>query len=148
MDQHKWDKRFLEMAELVASWSKDPSTQVGAVAVDDQRRVLAMGYNGFPRGIEDSPERYENRGWKLDHVVHAEKNLIYNATWAGVSLNGATVYVHGLPICHQCSLGLIQTGIKRVVMFCNDMRRWEESWEQTKLNFEEAGIEWNLKSNQ
>ena len=75
---NKWDKRFLEMAKLVASWSKDPSTQVGAVAVRN-RTVIAQGYNGLPRGMKDTHDRLTVRTLKIKRIVHAEMNAIYNA---------------------------------------------------------------------
>ena len=106
---NKWDIRFLEMAKLVASWSKDPSTQVGAIAVRN-RTVIAQGYNGFPRGISDEPYRYEHKQLKYKMIVHAEMNLIYNAADNGVSLKDSTVYVVGLPACGECAKGLIQVG--------------------------------------
>ena len=82
--QEKWDKRFLRVAQEISTWSKDPSKQIGAVAVNSDRRILATGYNGFPKGIEDSPERYIDRTIKYDLVVHAEMNCIYNATFNGI----------------------------------------------------------------
>ena len=112
---NKWDKRFLEMATLVASWSKDPSTQVGAIAVRN-RTVIAQGYNGFPRGMSDEQFRYEQKPLKYKMIVHAEMNLIYNAADNGVSLRNSTVYVVGLPVCSDCAKGLIQVGVSRVVM--------------------------------
>ena len=112
----KWDIRYLQLAENIASWSKDPSTQIGAIAVGTKGQVLAQGYNGFPRGVEDRVEYYEDRETKYKYVVHAEMNVIYNATYNGVSLDGATLYVTGLPVCSDCAKGVIQVGIKRVVM--------------------------------
>jgi len=139
----EWDNRFLELAEHIAGWSKDPSTKVGAVAVDDKRQILALGYNGFPRRIEDSEIRLSFRELKYSLVVHAEMNCIYNATYSGVSLDGATVYVHGLPICHECAKGLIQTGVKRVVMKAilgQDRVKWQNSFSKSKVLFEEANV--------
>ena len=72
----KWDGRYLALAEQVASWSKDPSTQVGAIAVNPLGNVVAQGYNGFPRGIADSDERYNDREKKYKYIVHAETNCI------------------------------------------------------------------------
>ena len=112
---NKWDKRYIGLAKEIAKWSKDPSKQIGAVAIGDKGQVLAQGYNGFPRGIEDTQERYDNREEKYKYVVHAEMNCIYNATYNGVSLEGATIYISGLPVCSECAKGLIQVGIKRVV---------------------------------
>ena len=87
----KWDQRYLKLAEEVASWSKDPSRKIGSVAVGSKGQVLAQGYNGFPRGIDDSFSRYYDRERKYELVVHAEMNVIYNATYSGVSLDGATL---------------------------------------------------------
>ncbi len=145
MDTNKWNKRYLDMAYLVASWSKDPSSKIGAVAVSPKGQVLSTGYNGFPRNIEDSYDRLHDRELKYKYIVHAEMNAIYNATYNGVSLDGSTLYVSGLPCCNQCALGIIQVGIKRVVMegdVTND--RWAESWALTKQLFEEAGVEWEF----
>jgi dCMP deaminase len=145
VDINKWNKRYLDMAYLVASWSKDPSSKIGAVAVSPKGQVLSTGYNGFPRNIEDSSDRLHDRELKYKYIVHAEMNAIYNATYNGVSLDGSTLYVSGLPCCNQCALGIIQVGIKRVVMegdVTND--RWAESWALTKQLFEEAGVEWEF----
>ena len=139
---NKWDIRFLELAKGIAGWSKDPSRKIGAIAVDN-RSVIAQGYNGFPRGIEDYAERYEDRELKYKLVVHAEMNVIYNATYNGVSLDGATLYVWGLPVCSDCAKGIIQTGIRRVVIPEQDIpEHWVESWNLTKTMFEEANVKW------
>ena len=141
----KWDIRYLNLAENVASWSKDPSTQIGAIAVGSKGQVLAQGYNGFPRGIEDNPLHYENRETKYKYVVHAEMNVIYNATYNGVSLDGATLYVTGLPVCSDCAKGVIQVGIQRVVMKEQDIpQKWVESWKTTAGMFDQAKIKWEF----
>lgn len=140
-----WDKKYIELAEHISEWSKDPSRKIGSVAVGSKGQILSQGYNGFPRGIEDSIERLSTREEKYKYVVHAEMNVIYNATYSGVSLDGSTLYVYGLPICSECAKGIIQTGIKRVVMKSDDTpNRWNESFELTKHLFDEAGIEWEL----
>ena len=137
----KWDKRYLELAKHIASWSKDPSRKIGAVAVGDNGEVLAQGYNGFPRGIEDYPERYDDRPTKYKYVVHAEMNVIYNSSWNGVSLAGSTLYVYGLPVCSDCAKGIIQVGIERVVMVDQVIPKdWRNSASQTFEMFDEAGI--------
>ena len=74
----KWDGRFLDIAREISTWSKDPSRKIGAIAVRD-RKILATGYNGFPKGIEDTPCRLNIREIKYQYVVHAEMNCIYNA---------------------------------------------------------------------
>lgn len=141
----KWDIRYLELAKHVSSWSKDPSSQIGAVAVGEFGQILSTGYNGFPRGIEDSHDRLHNREEKYKHVIHAEMNVIYNASLTGISLRGATLYVYGLPICSNCALGIIQAGINTIVIprviASLQTSRWLESWKQSKALFDEAGIE-------
>ena len=138
---NKWDTRFLDLAEHIAGWSKDPSRKIGAIAVGSQGQILAQGYNGFPRGIEDLSFRYENREEKYKLVVHAEMNVIYNASYNGVSLDGSTLYVHGLPVCSECAKAVIQVGIKNVIMRKQvPEERWLDSWTRTKAMFKEAGV--------
>lgn len=142
---NKWDIRYLELAERVSSWSKDPSRQIGAVAVGSKGQVLAQGFNGFPRGIVDTADRYANREIKYKYVVHAEMNVIYNATYNGVSLDGSTLYVSGLPVCSDCAKGIIQVGISRVVMKEQNIpQHWAESWGMTAGMFDEANINWEF----
>jgi dCMP deaminase len=138
---NKWDIRYLDLAKEIASWSKDPSKQIGAVAIGEKGQVLAQGYNGFPRGIDDSEEKYLDKETKYKYVVHAEMNCIYNATYNGVSLQGATLYISGLPTCSECAKGLIQVGVKRVVYQADDIPNiWAESNERTIDMFSEADI--------
>lgn len=138
----KWTKRYLQLAREVSSWSKDPSRKIGAVAVGSKGQILSQGYNGFPRGIRDDDSRLNDRETKYKYVVHAEMNVIYNATFSGVSLDGASLYVYGLPVCSECAKGIIQVGIKDVHIFIDqDIHiSWLESWERTKSMFEEAGV--------
>ena len=141
----KWDQRYLKLAEEVASWSKDPSRKIGAVAVGTKGQVLAQGFNGFPRGIADTEERYNDRERKYELVVHAEMNVIYNATYNGVSLDGATLYVTGLPVCSECAKGIVQVGIKRVVMREMEIpESWKDSWRKTQEMFNEASIQFEF----
>jgi dCMP deaminase len=137
-----WDKRYLQLAETIATWSKDPSTQVGAVAVGHKGQILSQGYNGFPRGVKDFEYRLTEREVKYDLIVHAEMNCIYNATYNGVSLDGSTLYVHGLPICHECAKAIIQVGIQRVVMpeYFQVAAKWQTSFDKTKRMFNECNI--------
>jgi dCMP deaminase len=142
--QVKWDDRFMTMAKLISSWSKDPSSQIGAVAVNDERRILATGYNGFPKGITDTEERLNNREKKYPLIVHAETNALMNALYSGVSLKGATLYVHGLPICPDCTKLIIQAGITRVVIgkaTSDTPVTWIDLWnEQSWPMFKESGV--------
>jgi len=141
----KWDKRFMRVAREISSWSKDPSKQIGAVAVNSDRRILATGYNGFPLGIEDAPYRYEDRSIKYDLVVHAEMNCIYNATYNGISLKDATLYVWGLPVCHDCAKGIIQVGINRIVMSADDIpEQWADSFHKSAQMFREALVDFEF----
>ena len=140
----KWDHRYLDMARGVAQWSKDPSSKIGAVAVGTKGQVLAQGFNGFPRNIKDEASRLSDRETKYKFMIHAEMNAIYNATYNGVSLDGATLYVHGLPCCANCALGVIQVGIKRVVMRGKPKPQWEESFEMMKQLFNESNVEWEI----
>lgn len=137
-----WTQRYLKLAKEISTWSKDPSTQIGAVVIGDEGQILSQGYNGFPRGIEDSEEKLNDKETKYDHIVHGEMNCIYNACLNGVSLKGSSLYVYGLPVCHICANGIIQVGIKKVYM-AHDMelpQRWMESWEKTRVKFIESRI--------
>jgi dCMP deaminase len=130
----KWDLRYLELAKHISTWSKDPSTKIGAVAIAKNGQVLSQGYNGFPRGVNDDPKRLNDREQKLQRVVHAEMNVIYNASLHGVSLAGSTLYVYGLPCCSDCAKGVIQVGFKRVVMPKQvQTDRWKESWNRQEI---------------
>jgi dCMP deaminase len=139
---NKWTRRYLDVAKSVSTWSKDPSKQIGAVAVGDKGQILSQGYNGFPRGVKDTDNRYSVREEKYKYVVHGEMNCIYNACNSGVSLNGATLYVTGLPVCSECAKGIIQVGITKVVMeYPKDIPdNWKESMILTEQMFDEAGV--------
>ena len=137
---NKWDARWLEMAGIVSTWSKDPSTQIGAIAVKD-KRLISTGYNGFPRGIQDLDDRWNNREEKYKYVVHAEMNCIYNANYHNQSLKGSTMYIVGLPVCHECAKGIIQAGVIRVVAEFKDAPlKWAKSTEITEKMFKEADV--------
>lgn len=132
-------QRFLELALHVAHWSKDPSTKVGCVIVNPNRVVVGMGFNGFPRGVEDTPERYENRPLKYMMVQHAEANAIFNAT---TSVQGCTAYVTHPPCCN-CGGALIQSGIIGVHTFEPEpgiAERFAESFATTEMMFQESRV--------
>lgn len=140
--REKWDLRFLELAHHVATWSLDPSTKVGAVVVDEFQTVKGMGYNGFPRGVHDTPERYNNRETKYQFVVHAEVNALINAN---SSVRGCTLYVWPTlmtpPACPECCKSIIQHGIKRIV--CHNTPttgRWQDMAAISQMMLSEAGV--------
>ncbi len=134
----KWDRRFLEMAKLIASWSKDPSTQAGAVITDNKRRVISMGYNGLAQGVEDLPERLNNREIKYKMFVHAERNAII---FARQSLENCSIYIWPFMTCAACAAMVIQTGIKRVVAPHSENERWIHDFELATHQYREAGVE-------
>lgn len=139
----KWDHRFMRLAREVSTWSKDPAAQIGAVIIRD-RRILATGYNGFPEGIEDTPERLNDKEQKFPRIIHGEMNALLNALNNGVSVRGSTLYVYGLPICADCTKSVIQSGISRVVIPYAETARmkWFMQWtEVSRPMFEEAGVQ-------
>ncbi len=142
----KWDSRFLDLAKHVSTWSKDPSTQVGAVIVNDLKQVVGMGYNGFSRRVWDDPKRYADRPTKYKLIVHAEQNAIIQA---GHEARGSYLYVYpsfGHPnICTECSKLAIQAGIRAVLGYKNNnevRESWKESLELSAQILSEAGIPW------
>ena len=137
----KWDRRFLELASHISTWSKDPSTKVGCVVVGEDREIRSTGFNGFPRGIEDDAERLEDRAQKYPLICHAEENAIMHAARIGISLKSNTAYVTWPP-CSRCTRSLIQAGISEVVYPAGiDIpERWEEDLEIALGMMEEAGI--------
>ena len=136
----KWDSRFLDLAEFVSSWSKDPSTKVGAVITDENNRVISIGYNGFPKHIEDNT-RLDDRDTKYKIIVHGEMNAIL---FASKSLENCTLYTYPFMPCPRCAGMIIQTGIKRVVSYNNMPERWASEFELSKSLFKESGILLNL----
>jgi len=134
-----WDQRFLSMASLVSTWSKDPSTQVGAVIVDKERRVVSLGYNGFPKGIHDD-KRLDNRETKYKMVVHAECNALL---FASKPLTGCTIYTYPFMPCSSCAGMIIQSGITRVVSHESLECRWEDNFEVSRKMLREASVELN-----
>lgn len=136
-----WHARFLNLAAHIATWSKDPSTKVGAVAVGPDREIRATGFNGFPRGVDDCDSRFE-RPLKYAFTAHAEANCIYQAARIGTSLHGCSLYVTHPP-CSECAKAIIQAGIAEV--FCPSpddefLARWKESMAVSDAMFSEAGI--------
>lgn len=141
----KWHIRFIKMAMEVSTWSKDPSSKVGAVLVSEHGDIISQGYNGFPRNVADTDERLNNREEKLKRVVHAEENAICNAARRGAATNGSLLYVCLLPICNNCAKSIIQAGIKHIYIpstsnITDSSNRWYDSWQTALEMFTEAGV--------
>lgn len=121
----KWEKRFLDLAKHISTWSKDPSTKCGAVITDSKNRIISLGYNGYPHGVDDS--NYEDRELKYAKVIHAEMNAIL---FANRDIEGCTIYVHPMPPCSRCMAVIIQSGISRIVTqdaALDKVERWGDS---------------------
>lgn len=147
----KWDFRFLRLAKEVATWSKDRSTQVGAVIVGEDKTPGPYGFNGFPRAIDDDIEDRHSRPMKYKWTEHAERNAIYNAARIGMSLKGCTIYVTHLP-CADCTRAIVQVGIRRVVVDADSLEnadfasRWSDDDKITKDMLDEARVDLGLLS--
>jgi len=135
----KWHKRFIELAAFISSWSKDPSTKVGAVIVDKYNRIVSTGYNGFPMNVKDTVKRYENKEIKYKIILHAEENAM---SFCKDDLVDCILYISGLPPCAHCASLIIQHGIKKVIIPKQEIpERWIESTTLSKEIFKEAGVE-------
>ena len=137
-----WGKKYTSLAKEISTWSKDPSTKVGAIVVGCDGQILSQVYNGFPRRIADSEDRLNNRERKYELVVHAEMNAIYNASLNGISLKDSVLYVYGLPICNECAKGIIQVGIKKVIAMRPQIynSQWDKSIKDAEALFREAEV--------
>jgi len=133
----KWAERFIEMAEMVASWSKDPSTQVGAV-ITEHNRIVSLGFNGYPTGISDSADT-DTREFKLLKTLHAEENAIL---YAKRDLSGCEIWVTHFP-CPNCAAKIIQTGISTVncpTQSEDFLSRWGDKIKLSETMFIQAGV--------
>lgn len=147
----RWDNHFLQLALETARISKDPSTRVGAVIVGPDREIRTSGFNGFPRGIADTPERLADRDTKLKLVVHGEMNAILNAARVGIPLKGCSLYlaatddsglIWGGPPCSRCTVEVIQAGIVEIISRPKKSvpSRWHLDLELSHELLVEAGI--------
>ena len=135
-----WDSRYLQLARLVSTWSRDPSTQTGAVITNDKHHEISLGFNGFPQKIADD-DRLHNRDIKYEMIIHSEINALI---FAGQSLEGCILYTYPFLSCSRCASIMIQAGIKRVVapVIPSALKdRWEQSLILTKILFAEAGVQ-------
>lgn len=135
------DRQYFRLSQEIASiFSRDNSTKVGCVIVDPVTYdILSTGYNGFPRKVKEDPIR-KDRPAKYVFTEHAERNAVYGAARTGTKLDGATAYTTLFP-CHDCARGLIQSGVKRIVVEQPSNERWLESSDYAKIMFLEAGVE-------
>lgn len=134
----KWDTRFLGLAVHISGWSKDPSSQVGAV-ITEGNRIVSLGYNGFAAGIDDTRSRLADRGVKLNLMIHAEENAMI---FAKRDLRGCTVYVTHPP-CPRCASKLIQEEVKRIVYInpsADFLSRWADDLKLSQEMYGEAGV--------
>ena len=145
--QTRWDLFFLDMVETVSKKSKDPSTKVGAVVVGPDHEVRSIGFNGFPRGVDDTELRYNDRDVKYMWVVHAEQNCVFNSSRSGIPLKGCTMYLDWHP-CNECAKAIIQAGITRLVISGDKydarkedlLSRWGKAIEVAEEMLWEAGV--------
>ena len=139
-----WQQKFFDLADHISQWSKDPSTKVGCVLVDSKFRVIGLGYNGFPRYVNDIRSRLEDREQKLLYTQHAEANALLNAV---ANTEGSRAYVTHHP-CAHCAGLLIQAGVCYVTARhpSNDLaERFKDSFAVTKIMFKEANVGFNLE---
>lgn len=137
----KWDKRFLRLARTISSWSKDESTQVGAVIVRPDKTIASVGFNGFPKTMPDKEELYKNRDEKYSRIIHAEMNAALFSH--DESLNGYTLYTYPMMSCERCFVHMVQLGITRFVYPEAEQRhliRWSESFERVKQYAKECNV--------
>ena len=136
--QEKWDRRFLDMAKLVASWSKDPSTKVGAVLVRPDKTIASTGFNGYPKAMRDIG--YDNREEKYSRIIHAEMNALHFCK--DQSTEGYALYVWPMLCCDRCAVHVIQSGVQRVVSTTyNGEGRWSESILKSIGYFRSCGLD-------
>jgi len=136
---------FVRNAEAMAEHSKDPSTKVGCVVIDVDSNIIASGFNGFPRGVNDDQARYADRTEKLKFVAHAEANAIAQAARTGAKLLGGTMILTALYPCSNCAKLIIQAGIRKIYAPVMDRATRNASWFHemgiSSTMFEEAGVE-------
>ena len=139
-DYLNWDEYFMAVATLISKRSKDPSTQVGAIIVSKDNKILSAGYNGAPNGFSDDIIPWEREGefekTKYPYICHAELNAILNNK--GSILDGARIYVDLFP-CNECAKAIIQTGIKEII-YKSDKYKGTEANNVSKRMLDECGV--------
>lgn len=137
-----WDLKFIELSKHIAQWSKDTNRKNGAVIVDPDHIVISVGYNGFPRGCDDSVESRYVKPHKYLFTEHAERNAIFHAARHGVTLKGCSMYVTMFP-CSDCARGIIQSGIIKLYSPIPDVEHgtWGEHFRAALQMLEESNVE-------
>jgi dCMP deaminase len=140
-DYISWDECFMRIAHVIADRSKDPNTQAGAIIADPNHIVVGLGYNGWPRGIDNDKLPWEREGalpeTKYAYVVHAEINAIFNAN---AKTGGCTIYSTLFP-CNECAKAIVQNGIKEVV-YESDKYHEEDIWQASRRILDLAGVKY------
>ena len=131
-------ERLFPVLRAVAAMSKDPRTKVGALIIDHSGAIRSTGFNGFPRGVDDSPERYNDRETKLKLVAHAEANAIANAAAVGTPVSDCWLLVSKFP-CHECAKLIINAGIREIYTPAPE-GSWLASNEIALKMFDEADV--------
>lgn len=142
MNSDKAQKYFKLAESMAETFSKDPNRKVGCLLLKPESlNILSLGYNGFPRGIDETPERWE-RPAKYNFVCHAEANALTNACRSGVCTEGSIAVITMYPCC-TCTKSLIQAGIKTIISIAPDIthEKWGEEFKISKIMLEEARIE-------
>jgi dCMP deaminase len=142
-----WLDYYFKLIPVIAAKSKDPSSKVGCIIVNEDHSIVATGYNGFPRGVNDDKDRYENREQKLYLIEHSERNCLYYCAKNGVPLKGTILLLEWAP-CHDCMRGIIQSGIKKIYIngdsaqFNNRelFNRWQPSLKWSIIMAKEADV--------
>jgi dCMP deaminase len=134
----KWDLRFLDLAELVSHWSKDPSTKCGAVLTAG-KLVASLGYNGFPAALQDDPVALNDRVVKYPRIVHAEMNALLH----GAGRTSDTLYTYPFLPCDRCFVHMLEAGVTRFVApvpRVEHLSRWGEAFQRTREMAVEARV--------
>lgn len=131
MARTSWDEFYIGLAKYMATRSRDPSTQVGAVIVRPDKSVASVGFNGFPQGMDDSSELYSNREEKYSRIIHGEINAL---NFCQESVKGYTMYTTFMP-CDRCFVVVAQAGITRFVFpkaTEDQLTRWGTAFEKVR----------------
>ncbi len=138
---NKWDLRFLQLAKFISTWSKDPSTQTGAVIVRPNKSICSVGFNGFPSAMVDDENNYNDRDEKYSRIIHCEMNAVKFAT---EDLAGFTLYTYPFMSCDRCFVHMANYGITRFVAPTaspEKQERWESAFARVRTYAEEMTLE-------